>query len=176
MYRLPGNSEVVVGQQFAIGPTTYPQNWLGLATPADLSEVGITYTPDPVVLDPAPAAPTLTDVKAVQVQAIVKACEAQLSQITSPYPPSEIASWDSQYLEASAWTADNSAQTPLLNAIIAQNGQTLAAQAASVLSKASAFKAASGAAIGRRQLLTDQINAITDTTAIGIAAVQAIVW
>lgn len=120
--------------------------------------------------------PTLRQAQDIQVKIVSSACEAALSQITGAYPPSEIVSWDSQYAEAVAWTANNSAPTPLLNAIIAENGQTLAAQAASVLSKAAAFKAASGAAIGRRQLLTDQINAITDTTATGIAAVQAIVW
>lgn len=171
MYRLPDNTEVMAGQQFTIGETTYPPNWLALAAPDDLTNLGITHIPDPVPPTPTPVVPTLAEVKAAQVAAINEACESELSQITGVYPPSEIVSWDSQYAEAAAWTANNSAPTPLLNAIIAENGQTLAAQAASVLSKAAAFKAASGTAIGRRQLLTDQINAAATPE-----AALAIVW
>lgn len=176
MYRLSDNSEVKVGQPFAIGETSYPPNWLALATPDDLIAAGITYTPDPVVPTPTPTAPNLTGAKAAQVQLITNACELELMQITGSYPPSEIVSWDAQYAEAVAWTANNATPTPLLSAIVAENGATLSDLVASILTKAAAFKVASGAAIGKRQLLTDQINAITDTTAAGIAAVQAIVW
>ena len=123
------------------------------------------------VTQPVPPAPTLLQVQSAQIAVINAACESVLAQITAPYPPSEIASWDQQLAEAQAWTASNSAPTPLLSAIIAANGATLSAQVASVLAKSAAFKAASGAAIGKRQLLTDQINAATT-----VAQVGAITW
>lgn len=118
-----------------------------------------------------PTPPTLAKAKAVQVAIINAACEGVLSAITAPYPYSEIASWDQQLAEAQAWTANNSSSTPLLSAIIAANGATLSDQVASVLAKSAAFKAASGTAIGKRQLLTDQINAATSAD-----QVNAITW
>lgn len=177
MYTLPNKQQMQPGQQFSIGDTTYPPNWLALASTSDLADAGIVYAPDPAPAPaPAPTPPTLAQVQAAQVLEITRDCELQLGAITSQYPPSEIASWDTQYAEAVAWTANNAAPTPLLSAIIAANGATMAAQAASVLAKAAQFKAISGAAIGKRQALIAQIEAITDTSAAGIAAVQAIVW
>lgn len=171
MFRLPDNTRIHAGQPFLINNTAYPANWLDHASPDDLAGVGIVYETDPVVAAPTPPAPTLAEAKAAAIRAVNAACDNTLSAITAPYPQNEIVSWDAQFAEAAAWTASNTAPTPLISAIVAANGATVAAQAASILVKASAFKVASGALIGRRQLLTDQINATTTAS-----AAAAILW
>lgn len=115
--------------------------------------------------------PTLAQAQAAQIALVNAGCEAALSAIVAPYPSLEVATWPNQYNEAVAYTANPAASTPTLSAIATASGQTVAALAASVLQKAAAYTAASGAAVGRRQALTAQIQAATT-----IAAVQAVIW
>ena len=122
-------------------------------------------------LQAAYAAQQLPTARSTQIQVINSACQVALSAITAPYPPSEALTWDQQLAEAQAYTASSSASVPLLTAIAAASGETVAQLAASVLTANTAYKAASGAAIGKRQALTAQINA-----AATVAAVQAITW
>ena len=165
-YQLPDTTILNDGQPFTLGPVSFPSNWLGLATTSDLSAHGIVTVPDIVV-----PAPTLAEAKVTAIAYINAACEGQLSTITAPYPKSEVVSWDAQYAEAAAWTVNNASPTPLISAIVAVNGATVAAQCASVLGKAAAFKTASGAIIGKRQLLSDRINVTTTAD-----AALAVVW
>ena len=127
--------------------------------------------PSVVQLQAAYTAQQLPTARAAQILVINAACQAALSAITAPYPPSEALTWDQQLAEAQAYTASSSATVPLLTAIAAASGETVAQLAASVLTANTAYKAASGAAIGKRQALTAQINA-----AATVAAVQAITW
>lgn len=117
------------------------------------------------------ATASLAQAKAAQVQVINDACQAALATITAPYPPSEALTWDQQLAEAQAYTANNSASTPMLSAICAASGKALAELAARVLALNAQFKAAVGAAIGKRQSLTAQIKAATT-----VEEVQAIAW
>ena len=119
----------------------------------------------------APPAALLAQAKVAKIQQINAACEGALCQITQSYPASEVSTWPQQLSEAIAFTASAAALTPMLSAIAAGSGKTVGALAASINGAAAAYQAASGAAVGRRQLLTAQVNA-----AASVAAVQAVAW
>lgn len=120
---------------------------------------------------PASSAAVLSSAKMAAIRVVNERCEGDLRVITAPYTSSEVSTWPQQVLEAMAYTASASAPTPMLTAIATGSGKTVAALAASIVAAASAYQAASGAAVGRRQLLTAQINAAST-----VAAVQAINW
>lgn len=123
-----------------------------------------------LVIIPAPPQ-TLGEAIKEQITNINSDCQKALAAIVAPYPALEIPTWPNQYNEADAYTANSSAPTPTLTAIAAASGQTVAALATSVLAKAEAYTAASGSIVGKRQLLTAQIN-----SAQSVAAVKLIVW
>jgi hypothetical protein len=103
---------------------------------------------------------------------IIDAAQNALAQVVAGYPELEVATWPQQYAESLAYTANPStAQAPMLTAIASASGQTVAAVASVVMAKASAYQAASGAAVGRRIALLNQVAACTTT-----AQVQAINW
>lgn len=106
-----------------------------------------------------------------QIAKVNQSCQAELQAIVAGYPSLEMQTWPQQYQEAMAWTANNSAPTPTLSAIATAASTTVSVIAPLVLSKASAYVAASGAAVGKRQLLTAQIQAQTT-----LAGVLAVVW
>lgn len=133
----------------------------------------------PIAVDPIQ---TLDDVKAQQIAKINASCNEFMSTIVAQYPPLEMQTWPNQLSEANAYQANANASTPTLSAIAMASGQTVAALAASVISKASAYTAAAGAAIGKRQALTAQIiaeqaasNSQNDVD-VAKAAVKAVVW
>ena len=158
--------------------TTMPQDAVQISDTlyADLlngQSDGQTITADtngnPILV--SPPTPTLDQVKATQIAIINQACQMELNTITAPYPSSEISTWPAQLADAIAYTANDQAPTPMLSPIAAASGQTVASLAALVLSKAAVYQAAAGAAIGKRQALTAEINAATT-----VATVQAAVW
>lgn len=128
----------------------------------------------------APPAPlTLTEIKALKIAEIDAASAAAISPITSEYSQAERDTWPIQEAEAVALTANAAAPTPMLTAIAAQRGQTVADVSANVLVKAAAFKTLAGATFGKRRSLVDQvmeIQVVAGDTDAAIAAVQAIVW
>ena len=114
---------------------------------------------------------TLEEAKTDKVTEINGKCQQELAAIVLPYPPQETLTWPNQYAEAQAFTANATAPTPMLSAIATASGQTVAALAASVLLKAAAYNAMAGAAVGKRQALTAQVQA--ETT---VSGVQGVVW
>ena len=106
-----------------------------------------------------------------QIAKINQSCQDALQTIVAGYPALEMQTWPQQYQEAVAWTANSSAPTPTLSAIATAASSTVSVIAPLVLQKASAYVAASGAAVGRRQLLTAQIQAQTT-----LAGVLSVVW
>lgn len=58
IYTLPDNRQLTQGQAFELDGIKYPRNWLALATPDDLTALGITVEDVP---DPEPEPPTLED-------------------------------------------------------------------------------------------------------------------
>nr|WP_223962752.1 hypothetical protein [Burkholderia diffusa] len=119
----------------------------------------------------AETAAELAAAKAAQIVTINAACSVALAALTAAYPDLEVATWPQQLADANAYTANSSAATPMLSAIASASGQGVAALAAGVLAKSTAYQTASGAAIGKRMALTAQVQAATT-----IEAVMAIVW
>lgn len=97
-----------------------------------------------------------------KLASISATCEAEIATISTGYPASEVLSWPKQEAEARAWTADNQAVTPLLDSLAAARGISKAELASRVIAKADLFAQLSGAIIGKRQGLEDQIDAISD--------------
>ena len=94
-----------------------------------------------------------------KVSAIESDFEAEVAQITAGYSQSEIDSWPEQLKEAEAWTADNSASTPLVDAAIAQNNRTKAEHIGKIMTNAGLYKVAIGGALGRKQKKIADLNA-----------------
>lgn len=140
------------------------------------------FSPAGELIVTPPPPPSLGNVKNERIADLNNDCERALKQLVSIYPPLEMQTWPNQYAEAVAYTANPAAATPTLSAIAAATGKLLADVAAGVLLKASAYTAASGSIIGKRQALTDQIVAIQAASTnqadidAAVAAVRAVVW
>lgn len=90
-----------------------------------------------------------------------KSTEA-LSAITSLYTREEIDTWPVQEAEANAWTADNTATTPLLDAMVANRpGIDKPTLVSRILTNSGNYKAFSGAVIGKKQGYEDAVAALT---------------
>lgn len=112
----------------------------------------------PIAVDrPLPTAAAAITMKLASINA---SCEAEIASISAGYPASEVLSWPKQEAEARAWTADNQAVTPLLDSLAAARGISKAELASRVIAKADLFAQLSGAIIGKRQALEDQLDAI----------------
>jgi hypothetical protein len=143
----------------------------GLIVPAEVA-IGWTYSGGVFA---APVIPvivlTLAETKAAKIASIKSAAQNALQAIVSPYPALEVSTWPNQYQEALDYTASVLAPTPTLTAIATAAGVTVATLVATVLAKANAFNAASGAAVGKRKLLTERAQAATTITEI-----EGIIW
>lgn len=125
-----------------------------------------------IVKSPFPA-PTITDLKQSKRTEINAAFEQEMQQITNGYPPNEISSWSKQEIEAHAYVANNSAATPLIDALAANRGIAKAGLVLRIIAKADLFASISGRLIGKRQGLEDALDALPETaTAEDIEAVQ----
>lgn len=71
---------------------------------------------DIVVKQPFPA-PTIAELKQSKRAEINRAFEQAMQQISSGYPATEVSSWGKQETEARAYVANNSAATPLIDAL-----------------------------------------------------------
>lgn len=88
-------------------------------------------------------------------------------ELVAEYSDGEIRSWDQQRAEATAYTADNTASTPLLSAIATARGITVSQLATKVLANAEAYESAYGTLLGKYQKNKDtlaSINLEDDTT------------
>lgn len=97
------------------------------------------------------------------------ACEAELAAIRAKYPESEVLSWAKQEDEARRWQAwadedePNPAEepaTPLVDMLAAERGMDKAELVGRIIAKADAYTQAVGVAVGKRQRLEDQLDAI----------------
>ena len=62
---------------------------------------------------------TLLQAQTTQIALVNNACQSALAAIIAPYPAAEVNTWQMQYNEAVAYTANNAAATPTLSALIA---------------------------------------------------------
>lgn len=109
--------------------------------------------------------------KKTKIAEIDAAYTAAIAVISANYPETERNSWAKQEAEARAWTANNTAVTPLLSAIATARGSTLADIAARVIANADAYAVYAGGVIGKRQAKMIAIAAATT-----IADLEAITW
>lgn len=73
IYTLPDSRQLTQGQAFELDGIKYPRNWLSLATPSDLENLGITVEEVP---PPEPGPPTLDDYR-IAIQAHIDATARQ---------------------------------------------------------------------------------------------------
>lgn len=139
------------------------ENNLHFLSQQDVASGGKSYLPLGCVEveAPVPAAPTLDELKAAKLNEINAICEKSIAVLRAGYPDSEVLSWSKQENEARAFVADANAATPLLDALATARGIGKADLAGRVIAKADTFAALSGALIGKRQGLEDQIAAAT---------------
>tara|TARA_R110000782_G_scaffold190236_1_gene280151 strand:- start:122 stop:517 length:396 start_codon:yes stop_codon:yes gene_type:complete len=93
------------------------------------------------------------DAKATQdaIDTAIREFEEETAAISEGYTQAEIDTFPTQEAEAQAWAADNTAPTPLLDAIISESGEAKADLVTKILGNAAAMKVAVGKAIGKKQ-------------------------
>lgn len=132
----------------------------GLTVPADFAPGIYTYANGALARgNDSPA--VMAAAQTVTVNTVTELAQGALTKLISGYPQLEVSTWPQQYTEAQAYTASSTALTPTLSSIATASGQTVAIIAANVMTKAVAYQAASGAIVGNRIALHEQINATT---------------
>lgn len=123
-----------------------------------------------VAVDPM-AALTLDQIKDRKLAELAGDFADRIASVKAGYPADEVSSWPEQKAEASAYSANSTAATPLLAAMATARGITVADLAGRVLANAQAWSAASGQLIGKRQAYEDAVGvayAAKDAAAIAV--------
>jgi hypothetical protein len=118
-----------------------------------------------------PDEPSLNEVKAFKLAQLAGDFAQRMGAVKAGYPDDEIQSWFDQKGEAVAYATDKNAATPLLSAMAAARGITVADLAARVIVNAAQYAAAAGMFIGKRQKYEDAVNAAVD-----VAGVESVLW
>mgnify|MGYP000479856183 CR=1 FL=1 len=110
---------------------------------------------------------SFTDAYGIKQAEIDSAANQAFNLITNSYLPYEIDTFKTQEEEANAWRDDNTALTPTLDGIIANRPSvTKAVLVDKILDvNAPAYKAVSGAVMGKKQHFEDLIEALDSATA-----------
>ena len=88
--------------------------------------------------------------------------DSVVNSMADYYPPYERETWPQQESEARAYDADNSAMTPVIDAIMAERGLTdKSAFASNIIAKADAYRSLAATYVGKRQVYRDRINSAT---------------
>jgi len=121
---------------------------------------------------PLPKEPTQAELKQSKRTEINADFEKAMQHIVGSYPANEVSSWAKQETEARAYVANNSAATPLIDALAASRSVNKDELVTRIIAKADLFAGISGTLIGRRQGLEDDLDALPETaTAEDIAAI-----
>ena len=104
------------------------------------------------------ACPGLRDDRAARIRA---EGNTRLLAIANPYQPSERETWPVQMSEAEAWLKDNTAVTPMVDAIAAGRSIDKATLVSYIMENTNLFRQASGAILGQQQALLVRIYSIT---------------
>lgn len=110
-----------------------------------------------------------------KLKEINNSCQAELNALTANYPTGEVSTFDKQEAESVAFISDNTAETPLIDALSTAREMDKTELANRVVAKAGLFSAASGAIIGKRQKLEDTLNALSEENNT-IDDIAAITW
>lgn len=108
----------------------------------------------------------LEEARATKLAEIRAEGDRRMAALVAGYTRAERETWHQQVREAAAYGADPAAQTPLLAAIAAGRGLSLAAMVQRVADKAAAYNAAVGAVLGALHALEQQAEAAADTAAL----------
>lgn len=117
---------------------------------------------------------TLEEVRDAKLAEINGTCDSILKNAVKTYPDTEVMTFDQQVSEARAYKADPSADVSLLAALAATRGIDLSDLAARVLAKHKAYSTLSGAVIGQRQALVDQLGACTSVEEVNALEVNIV--
>lgn len=115
---------------------------------------------------------SIDDLRAAKQSEIRDKADAILKAMASEYPDMEMATWDQQYQEALAYTADSAAATPLISAIAQGRSMAVADLAARIIANREAWVAISGAIVGQRLAYQDALDAATTTE--DVEAIQVV--
>ena len=107
---------------------------------------------------PASDVAVVEQARAERLAAANAAAETMLSQLDATYPTREVLTWDQQVKEAEGVLAGGGAAATLLQSLAATRGIDVPDLADRVLTKSALYKAASGAIMGARQWVEDQLS------------------
>lgn len=110
--------------------------------------------------------PTLAQAKTAKMGAILAAAGDFLGQRCCGYTEMEKVSWEQQAREAAELATDPDAAAPLVRAIAAARGMTVAALAQRIQDNAATWTALSGYAVGRKGALLDALSAAETVPAV----------
>ena len=148
--------------------------WLPDGSEHNITEINVA-PPDDALFEKPVIPPTFDDAKAAKLVEINYACDAAMKEYVKDYPNLEIDTFDEQLKEANAYTADNSAATPVLTIISEKRGLTLSELVQRVLAKAEEFKVAAASAVGQRQALNDRLQLATTVEEVQAIEVNIVV-
>lgn len=117
---------------------------------------------------------TLEEAKSAKLAEINGAYHSILKTAVKAYPDTEVMTFDQQVREAQAYLADPSSTVSLLASLASARGIELADLAARVMAKHQAFSVLSGAVIGQRQALEDQLDAFSSLEEVNALAVNIV--
>lgn len=81
----------------------------------------------------------------------------KLKEVVAPYVVEERETWFIQLKEAQDWTANNAAPTPMLSAIAAVRGSTVADMVQGVIDKNNVYRTAVGTVLGEQQKIVESL-------------------
>ena len=117
---------------------------------------------------------TLEEAKSAKLAEINGACDSILKTAVKTYPDTEVMTFDQQVREAQSYMADPASPVSLLASLASARGIELADLAARVMAKHQVSSALSGAVIGQRQALEDQLDACTSLEEVNALAVNIV--
>lgn len=101
--------------------------------------------------------PTLDELKTEKLKEINDAYDNVVSSLVSDYPSSEILTFDKQEQEALAWSSDENADTPLIDALAKGRGIDKEELVSRILKKSDVFSVTIGYLTGLRQKYEDEL-------------------
>lgn len=117
---------------------------------------------------------TLEEAKAAKLAEINGACDSILKAAVKSYPDTEVMTFDQQVREAQAWLADPASPVSLLASLASARSVGLADLARRVMVKHQSYSILSGAVIGQRQALEDQLDACNSIEEVNALAVNIV--
>ncbi|MFV0422176.1 hypothetical protein [Oleidesulfovibrio sp.] len=111
------------------------------------------------VIPPAPPAPSRAELYTAKQAEIRDGAETILTRLATEYGALERQTWDQQAAEAEALQANPDAPAPLVRAIAAARGMTVADLGTRILANRTAWVAVSGHVVGQRLAYQDALEA-----------------